>query len=269
MQPEVTHITTMIELWSRKSAPQSADLQRALHIARRCHEEADTPLWMRSMAWHLVRDCHHAAGWEIPATDKLSQCRSAAASVQHSCSLILEDVAGQIDNVDGPVLVLGLLGATRSLFGSWNAVPANGCVLVALHDDNSNLPSSTAFNIHRGVIWADRGRYADLLEDCCTPAELSGRQVLVPAPEIIIARTRAKDLTSFDLGSLFFTAAAHRTATAGRWDHAEAAARTMNAATSPTELAIRLGIDQWLDLKIPAGKRLTLAVKRLFRRSAA
>jgi hypothetical protein len=269
MQPGATHTTTMVELWSRKSAPESADLQRALHIARRCTDEADSPLWMRSLAWQLVRDSHEAVGWEIPKTDKLSQCRAAAASVRHACSLLHEEMISQIDNVDGPILVLGALGAGRSLFDRWDAIPSIGAVLVPFDRDDDSLPSASDFNTHRGVMWAGAGRHAARLRSLGTAAEIGGREVLVPGPEIIMARTHVRDIDPASLGALVFTAAAHQAATTGIWSRAESTARAMEAELSPTEFAIRLGIDRWLDLKVSKGKRLALAVKRVFRRSAA
>ena len=269
MQPEATHITTLVELWSRKNAPQSADLQRALHIARRCADEPDSPLWLRSLSWRLVRDSHRAVGWEIPKTDRLSQCRAAAASVSHACSLLQEEITSQTLNIDGPIMVLGALGAGRSLLGRWDAIPSSGAVLVAFDRGENDLPSAAEHNIHRGVMWAGPGPHAKLMKNNAVTADLGGREFLVPGPGIIMARTRAQDTDLANLSALVFTAAAHQAASKGRWADAEAIARIMDAASSPAELAIRLGIDQWLGLKVSPTKRMAMAIKRIFSPPAA
>ncbi len=269
MPCDILHLTTLVELWSRRRAPVSADLQRALHIARNCCSDATAPLWIRSIAWQLVHDGHEAAGWEIPKTENLSPCLAAAASIRHGCSILTTEVAGQVRAMDGPVVVLGAFGAGRSVFGKWDLLPTAGAVLVPLTYDTSDLPSATNFNVRNGIFWASAGRHKELLAENCTEAQLSDCRVLVPSPALVVARTSATDLELGSVGSLIFCGAAFNAASNGHWQTAKTLARRLESKTTPLELAMRLGIDQWLGLKVSTRKRMAFVIRRAFRRPAA
>lgn len=269
MPCEVSHITTIVELWARREAPQSADLQRALHIARRCCDDPQSPIWVRSMVWRLVETSHRAVGWQIPDGINLVPCRAASASVGHGHALLIEELTGQLDNAEGRVMVLGALGTCRSVLGTWDAVPTLGAVLIPFDIDADDLPSATNFNLHKGVVWAEPGRYRDTLLRHSIEVLFNDRPALVPDPLLVLARTRLSDVLPIGIGSMIFAAAAHQIKSAGSWSDADKLAKTIQSQHGPTELAVRLGIDRWLGLEVGTGRRMAIAIRRAFRPSAA
>ena len=99
MAASIGTIQTTIELWHRRHAPEGPDISRALHIARLFEEDSASPTFLRGIAWHLVREIHDAAGWDIPGNVNLSQCRGAAASIEHAAALFLQYARDHFGNI--------------------------------------------------------------------------------------------------------------------------------------------------------------------------
>ena len=260
----------MVEIWARKDEPQTADLQRALHAAKVLEADPSSPTHLRAFAWHVVTETHYAVGWELPADVSFASCRAAAASLSHSASLLIDDIAEQVHDIASPVLLLGALAASRSVFGRWDIVPANGALLISLdleeeqgRPDGANLPE-----VH-SLRWAAPGKLRGIYEQHASPAALNGAKVLVPHPELVAARTTFRHLRPDDPETLLFCGAALASAAAGHWKHVIRIARTLGHTTVPLEIAISLGIEDRLDLEISRTRRLSLAVRRFLRRPAS
>jgi hypothetical protein len=257
------HLTTLVELSYRRQAPQSADLQRALHMGRAFEAEPSTPVALRSLAWRVITDSHRAAGWGIPEGDRFPACCGAAASARHGSALLIQEIAGQLAAIEGRVVLLGALAASRSVFGDWSILPTTGAFLVPLDATSRRLPQANVYHGAVGVRWGAAGELSDVFERHTTPAELAGLEVLVPRPELIAARTAGCSEDAASLECLIFCGAAYATTRAGRWRDTRRIAPRLGTTNTPLEAAYRLGIDQWLGIAIPAPKRALFAVRRL------
>jgi len=269
MALETKHLTTLVELSQRRRAPQSADLQRGLHLARLFEADPTVPIAHRSLAWHVITDSHAAAGWPMPDGERFPSCCGAAASAKHGCALLIHDIAEQAASVDGPVLLLGALGASRSVFGDWNILPAIGASLVPLDADSGDLPSAALYHRSAGVKWGSPGGRRGLLVKHSTAVDLAGVEIRIPTPELITARTAGCSNDMDSLECLIFVAAAHASALAERWGDAASIAPRLGPKNTPLETAMHLGIDRWLGLEISAPRRAVITLRRLLGRGRA
>ena len=256
----------MVEIWARKDEPRTADLQQALHIAEILETDPSSPTHLRAFASHLVVEVHRGAGWDLPAGASLASCHAAAASLSHSASLLTEEISEQIDGVASPVLLLGALAASRSLFGRWDLVPANGALMISLDpDDGRGRPDGTDMSEVHSLRWAAPGRLRRIYETYARPVALDGARVLVPQPELIAARSTMRHLRPQDPQTLVFCGAALDAATRGRWREVSQIAKILGRRGMPTEIAFTLGIDQRLGLQISHTRRAVLTVRRFLR----
>ena len=246
--------------------PETADLQRVVHAAEVLDGDPSSPTHLRAFAWRLVAGTHSAAGWDIPANANLSSCRAAADSLSHASSLLISDVAAQIHGIGSPVLLLGGLAESRSVFGRWDLLPANGAVLVSFDRDVKVQAGSTELPAASGVRWASPGDHRGLFEKHATPVTLNGDQVLVPRHELVAARIADRTLRPEDPAALIFCGAALAAITAGNWAVVMRIAKRFGRATAPIETAVQLGLDGALGLEIGRVRRSRIALRRLFRR---
>ena len=265
----IKHVMSLVELSQRRHAPQSADLQRGLHHARVFEADPSTPIALRSLAWSVITESHAAAGWPMPDGERFPSCCGAAASAKHGCAMLMNDIAEQVVTIDGPVLLLGALAAGRSVFGDWNILPASGAFLVPLEGSAGNRPPASVYQGSVGVKWGAPGDLGDVFKTFSSPAELAGREVLIPAPALITARTAGCANQPGALACLIFTAAAHAAVKAGKWKDAVAIAPRLGPDNTPLATAMHLGIDSWLGLGISAPRRAVRALRRLFSRGRA
>lgn len=259
----------MVEIWARKDEPETADLRRALHIARVLEDDTSNPLHLRAFAWHLVVDTHNAVEWDFPADINLSSCRAAAASLSHSASLLTDQIAEQVRDIESPVLVLGVFAASRSVFGRWDLLPANGALLVSLDSEQEGRSDGTDMPEIHGIRWAAPGKFRRVYEKHAAPASLDGAMALVPNPELVAARSRFRFLRPEEPETLLFCGAALASATSGRWDEVNRLAKILGHSSAPLEFAVHLGIDERLGLEISRPRRVSLAVRRFFNRPTA
>jgi len=262
----IRHIQSMVEVWARKDEPQTADLQQALHTAKVLENDTSSPTHLRAFAWHLVVDTHESVGWDLPAETDLSSCRAAAASLSHSASLLTNDIAEQIHGIASPVLLLGAFGASRSVFGRWDLLPANGAVLVSLDVEDGGRPDGADLPEIHGLRWVAPGKLREIYEKHASPASLDGVTALVPHPELVAARSAFRLLQPEDPETLLFCSAALTSATNRRWTEVERIARALGHPHAPLEFAVSLGIEDRLGLEISRPRRMSLAVRRLLRR---
>ena len=264
MAVKTKHLMSLVELSRRRHEPASADLQRGLHHARIFEADPSTPLALRSLAWHIITDSHTAAGWPMPDGERFPSCCGAAASAKHGCAMLMNDIADQVVTIDGPVLLLGALAASRSVFGDWNILPTSGAFLVPLEGDTGNRPPANVYHGSVGVKWGSPGDLGDVFKKFSIPAELAGREILIPAPPLIAARTAGCANQADNLACLIFTAAAHAAVTADSWDDVVSIAPRLGPNNAPLATAMRLGIDSWLGLGISAPRRAVRALRRFF-----
>jgi hypothetical protein len=265
MPLEKKHLMSLVELAHRRDAPQGADLQRGLHLGRLFEADRTVPLAFRSLAWHVITDSHAAAGWPMPEGERFPSCCGAAASAAHGCAMLTQDIAEQAAAVEGPVLLLGALAASRSIFGSWSIVPTSGAFLVPLDADTGTLPPASLYHSSVGVKWGAAGELRDIFAKYSNTEELAGIEVLIPKPELITARTASCAKQPDDLECLIFIAAAHAVVRSGGWAKARKIAPRLGPKNAPLETAILLGIDKWLGLEISAPRRAALAIRRILR----
>jgi len=263
MAVETKHVMSLVELSQRRHEPASADLQRGLHHARVFEADPSTPIALRSLAWHVITESHAAAGWEMPDGERFPACCGAAASAQHGCALLIQDVAEQAESVSGPVLLLGALAASRSIFGDWNILPTSGAFLVPLTADSGDLPPATLYRSSVGVKWGAPGDLRNLLTKHSTAVEFAGLEILIPNAELITARTASCAHEPASLECLIFLGAAYAAVLAGAWDDALEIAPQLGEHNAPLDTACRLGIDRWLGVRVSAPRRAYLALKRL------
>jgi hypothetical protein len=265
MALETKHVMSLVELSQRRDAPASADLQRGLHLARLFEADPSVPLAFRSLAWHVITDSHAAAGWPMPEGERFPSCCGAAASSTHGCAMLIQDIAEQAAAVEGPVLLLGALAASRSIFGNWSILPASGAYLVPLAADTGDLPPASLYHSSVGVKWGAAGDLRATFAKHSTAVELAGLEVRIPAPELITARTAGCAKQPDNLECLIFIAAAHAAVRAGSWPAALKIAPRLGPNNEPLDTVMRLGIDKWLGLGISVPRRAVLTLRRLLR----
>ncbi len=260
-----SHIQDLVELWSRRGDPGADDVRRALEIARSLNGDSSSPTALRSLAFRVLREIHDATGWQEPADEPLPLCTSAAASVRQTNALLMDEVLRAIRSVDCPVLVTGTLGASRSLFGRWDVLPAKGVMLVALGEETGpgNALLDSMYKV-RGVRWANPPAGLRDLALSWPTVTLRDRQVRVPSADLLTVCAGRSALRAEDCETLVFCAAAFGVAGDGRWSEIESLAATMDAPGVPTESALRLGLDEWLHLDLGSARRLGVSLKRLF-----
>ncbi len=256
----------MVELWARREEPQTADIRRALHTAKILENDPSSPTHLRAFAWHLAVESHQAVGWDLPSDVSLASCRAAAASLSHSASLLIDEITEQVHGIASPVLLLGAFAAGRSVFGRWDLVPASGTLLVSLDLEEEGRPDGADLPEIHGVRWVAPGKLRDVYEQHASPAALDGDQVLVPAPELVVARITSRGLGPEDPETLIFCGAALAAADDGAWADVMRIARSLGHRDSPFELAVELGIDGRLGLDVGRGRRSVMALRRFIRR---
>jgi hypothetical protein len=270
MALDTKHLMSLVELAHRRHEPAGADLQRSLHLARMFEADPSVPVAFRSLAWHVVIESHEVAGWPIPKGERFPACCGGAASARHACALLIQEIAEYVASMDGRVVVLGALAASRALYGSWHVLPTSGAYLVPLEEKtNGDLPPPTVFHGSVGVRWGSAGPLRDVFEEHTSSAELAGREVLIPTPELITARTAGCGESAATLECLIFCTAAHTAAEAGSWPTVRDIAPRLGLKHAPVEAACRLGIERWLGLEVSAPRRAVFAVKRLLARHRA
>jgi len=262
----IRHIRSMVEVWARKAEPQTADLQQALHIAKVLENDTSSPTHLRAFVWHLVVDTHESVGWDLPTETNLSSCRAAAASLSHSASLLTNEIAEQIHGIASPVLLLGAIGASRSVFGRWDLLPASGALLVSLDIEEGGRPGGADLPEIHGIRWVAPGKLREVYENHASPASLDGVTALVPHPELVAARSAFRPLQPEDPETLLFCGAALASAANGRWAEVNRIARALGHPHAPLEFAVSLGIDRRLSLEVGKTRRSMLVLRRLFRR---
>ncbi len=265
MAASIGTIQTTIELWHRRHAPEGPDVSRALHIARLFEEDSATPTFLRGIAWHLVREIHDAAGWDIPGNVNLSQCRGAAASLEHATALLHGDIATEVAKSGVPVVVLSPSSAGRAVFGRWDLVSAEGALLVPMVDPTEEDTYFEALPGHRGVRWGSAGSLFGLLEQKTGEVEMSGRTVRIPTPDFVAARTSDCSQDPSDVETVLFCGAAYAANKDGTWNDTPAMARRLDRKKSPYDTALELGITKWLGLPVSPLSGLRTRVSRLFR----
>jgi hypothetical protein len=256
-------LQTIVEIWDRKDEPETADLRRVLHAAEVLEGDPSSPTHLRAFAWRLVVETHRAAGWDLPSDVSLASCRAAADSVSHACSLLMTDVTSQIHGLGSPVLLLGGLAESRSVFERWDLVPANSAVLVAFYHREGEYLGSADLPITSGVRWASPGKHRELYEEYAVPAALNGDQVLVPRPELVAARIADRNLKPEEPSALVFSGAAHAV---GDWSEVTRIAKRLGRASAPTQAAVALGLETYLGLETPKVHRWLNPLRRILRR---
>lgn len=262
MNATILHTTALYEIWQRRHEPESNDLIQVLRLAGILESDTKAPQALLGLAFRLAHDVHEAAGWAIPAGVHLARCFSAATSVRQTALMLLEEVRPHLRRVEGPVALLGALGASQALFGCWDMLPAQGEILVRLGDGQADPVPNAPLSQH-GVRWTGAGHLGEDLQEWTTPATLVDRQVLVPKPELLVARANGLDEESPDLAAVVFCAAAYLTAGAGTWAQALELSRDLGRARAPVETAMRLGITDWLGLSVGPITRLSVNVRGL------
>ena len=256
----------MVELWTHREEPETADIRRALHAARVLENDPSSPTHLRAFAWHLAVEIHKAVGWDLPTDLSLASCRAAAASISHASSLLVSDISEQVHGVSNPVLLLGALGAGRSIFGRWDLVPASGAVLVALDLEGKGQLSATNLPAIHGIRWASPDHMREIYEEHATAVALNGDQVMVPDPELVIARSVSRGIGPEDPEALIFCGAAFAAGSDDDWTEVTHIATALGHRDSPFELAVQLGIDRRLGLEVGRARRSMMALRRLIRR---
>ena len=256
----------MVELWARREEPETADIRRALHAAEVFENDPSSPTHLRAFAWHLAVEIHKAVGWDLPTDLNLASCRAAAASLSHSASLLIDQITEQIHGIASPVLLLGAFAASRSIFGRWDLLPASGSLLVSLDLEEEGQPDGADLPEVHGIRWVAPGRLREVYEQHASPVALDGDQVLVPDPELIVARSYSRSLGPEDPEALLFCGAALAAADDDAWAEVTRIAKVLGHRNSPIEVAVELGIDGRLGLEVGKVRRSMLALHRLLRR---
>ena len=264
----IRHILSMVEIWARKDEPETADLRRALHTAETLQNDPSSPTHLRAFAWHLVVETHGAVGWDLPTGVNLASCRAAAASLSHSASLLTDEIAEQLHGISSPVLLLGAFAACRSVFGRWDLVPASGALLVSLGNEQGGRSDGADLPEAHGIRWAAPGKLRLVYEQHTSRASLDGTTALVPHPELVAARSAYRPLRPEDPETLLFCGAALASNASGHWTEVTRLAKALGHSSAPLELAVSLGIEERLGLEISRPRRISLAVRRIFRRPA-
>ena len=207
---------TLLEVWDRRHEPESHDLLRAVRLAERLEADPEAPQALLALAHRLVVDVHEAVGWQTPNGVKLARCASAAASIRHGCTLLLDEVRAELGRADKPVVLWGPLGASWVLFGCWDALPAHGEVLVRPDGRDLDLLPSNPFGQH-GVRWAGTGDLGDVMANRTEPATLADRDILVPHPSLYVALVNGLQGDGSEIAGLVFLAAARAVTRANGW----------------------------------------------------
>jgi len=256
----------MVEIWARKDEPETDDLQQAIHIAKILEYDSSTPTHLRAFAWHLMVETHQSVGWDLPTDLNFASCRAAAASLSHSASLLIDEIAQRVHGIEGPVLLLGAFPASRSVFGRWDLVTAGGALLVSLDPNEEGLPDATGLGTTHGIHWASPGQAREVYEEHASPVTLNGDQVLVPNHELVAACSASRGLSLEDPETLIFCGAALAAADDGAWSEVTRIAKTLGHPDSPTEVAVELQFDQRLGIEVGKARRSMFALRHLIRR---
>ena len=105
-----------------------------------------------------------------------------------------------------------------------------------------------------------------MYEEHASPVALNGDQVLVPDPELVVARSTSLGIGPEDPEALIFCGAAVAAAKDGAWADVTQIAKALGLGNSPFELAVQLGIDRRLGLEVGRARRFSMALRRFVRR---
>ena len=267
MKIDLAH--ALVDLWSRRHEPVDHDVPRALHLAGALEDDPNAPTHLLGFAWNLVDEMLQAAEWSLPETKALVRCRSTATSIRHSSALLLEDIAAQIAGTEAPVLILGALGAGRSLLGRWDLVPASGAMLVALDGDSHGDALAPAVPGQQGIRWARAGGLAELLGRHSRKTEIAGVAVRVPSPPLIAARIADPPGPPGDISSFLFCAAAHAAIQGHQWDVVRPIAVSIGRGAAVREASVHFRLEDHLDVHIPAVRKLAGRIRHVVRPALA
>lgn len=263
MSVDLHVVHSMIDLWSRREEPDGPDVPRALHVARALEADPETPDYLRGLAWHLVTEIHRSAGWQVPDTEKLTLCHGAASSISHGSALLLGDVAAAIAGVDTPVLVLGALAASRSLFDRWDVLAARGALLVPLVRVADETTLVDVLASQQGIRWGRPGSLLETLRLNSREVELGGHTVRVPTAALIAARAAEKPGPPCDISSFLLCAAAHQASARNTWHVTEIVAHRLGRDRALRNAAVRCGLKDWLGVQIPRAAKITVRIREL------
>jgi hypothetical protein len=183
--------------------------------------------------------------------------------VAHGCQLLLHEVVSEVRKAETPVMALGVLAASRSLFGRWDMLPARGALLIALEEDLDQITFVDVSATQHGVRWGHAGSLREPLRANCRGATLNGLLVHVPTPELIAARAATHNTGPADLATFLFCASSYAAVQRGAWDHTVTLARQIRRAGAPIDAALRFGLADWLGIEIPPLTRIRVKVRNL------
>ncbi len=262
MPSEQAHTLELIDLWSRQPVADAVDAERALVLTRHVEEEHRSTQRLQALAWRLAERAHASLGREIPAKLSLCRCKSAAASISHRSREVLDIISTQVVRHDGPLCLLGSLGSSRSLFDAWDVLAGATGLLIPLNGDTAVLGRVADFGAARGLRGISPTRLAEHLLAGSREVPLNGGTVHVPLPEVLVALTSPLVTAQPSIDSLIFCTAARQAVDRGAWQHAEEICRRLGKNGSPMQAVLKIGIEHWLGLQVPAVARLSGAVRR-------
>jgi hypothetical protein len=260
---------TLADLWLRRDEPRSNDVPMALHVARRIVASgAEASAIERSLICDTVEAMHTRLGWPMPNDGSLATCHGAATSVHYAASLVTEQVASALPNLDRPPLILGDLGLARSAFGAWDAFPVRGAAVAILDGDatqQAQLPPGVCWG-HHGVRMghAPAGPWID--PPSWETTTLGGREVYVLRPEMAAAILSATAADNDDPGAWLAVACAMQRIDSDQpLDHLDAAADAVGTRTATRHAITVLGLEDDFGIEPPASARLLRSARQLFR----
>jgi len=259
-------IQSLIELWSRRSEPEDSDVSHSLSITRSLESDDEAPAFIKGFSWNLTTSLNEATGRETPESEDLSRCRDAAESIAQSCAVLLHDIASEVVKSDDLVLVLGVAAASRSLFGRWDLLPAQGALLICLVPPELESTHIDALPIESGVIWGSAGTKLEMLDRHSTTVQMNNITVRVPNAELIAGRTTGRMTDSADLEKFLFSAAAYQATSSGTWKHTRKIAKRLGHSDTPRQAVFKHGMGDWLGVDDPPLTKVRIKVTNLFRR---
>ncbi len=260
---EHTHLSKLVELWTRRAEPESRTPRRALRLAERLAGDPEAIPAELALAWTIVTDVYTTLDWEVPVSPELARCRSAAVSVAQSAGMVVDEVLRNLEDVEGNVLVLGELGFALAVFGRPDVFPARGAILVPLDAGDDGPVSASGIPASKGVRWAHGGRLREVFAETAVPGVLGGREVLLPDAGLAAALTASAAATGDRLSGILFCFAAHLTTTAGHWEAAGATARNLGTVDRIAAAAWRWGLQPDPSLGNPLLLRLRTMAQKL------
>jgi hypothetical protein len=259
-------LQSLIEMWGRRSEPEDSDLPRAIDLTKSIETDEAVPPFIKGFAFRTTKALHEAAGKELPENKHFVNCEMAAESVAKNTAGLLGDIACEVVTSDNLVLVLGMTSVSKSLFGEWDLLPADGAQLISLVPPEQEVTHVEAIPAHRGVHWGSAGSKLEMLDRHSTTVQVNGITIRIPNTELIAARTTSPQNIFTDLDTFVFCAAAWNASRTGTWKYARRIARKLGHEDSPRNAVIKLGLAEWLGIEVPPLTKVRIKVKTLFRR---